>query len=319
MKRGLVRPFELAYRGVNSVRRSLYKTGLLRQQSLPRPVISIGNIAVGGAGKTPTVITVAGFLMKHGLRVAVLTRGYGSARKNIEEVVSSFDAARYGDEPVVIARALPGVPVIVGRRRFRAAEKFLQTADCDVFILDDGFQHLQLCRNVDVVLVRPHSDELRREGLSALQSADLTITRVRSREEVALAAIRPKDSFFGVLEPVELTRGDAVLPLTTLSSARVFAFSGLADNQQFFDMLRAAGAEVVGSEAFRDHHRYSSGEIERLKKAAESSGASLIVTTEKDAVKIADPSIATLRVQMRIIPEDAFLKELLELLGSRKP
>lgn len=318
MRRGLIRPFELAYRGINRLRRRLYETGVLRQQSLPRPVISIGNIVLGGSGKTPTVIAVAKGLMKQGLRVAVLTRGYGSAVRDLEEVVSSFDAARYGDEPVVIAKALPGVPVIVGRRRVRAARRFLESSGCDVFILDDGFQHLRLCRNVDVVLVRPGSDDLLREGPSALRSADMIITRVREREDIALADLRAADSFFGVLKPVDLTLDGSTLPLETLRSAQVFAFSGLADNQQFFDMLGAAGADVVSSEGFRDHHRYSPHEIEGLKKAAAAAGASLLVTTEKDAVKIADPAIATLRVEMKIIPEEAFFRKLIEQMGNTK-
>lgn len=316
MRRGLIRPFELAYRGINRVRRSLYETGVLRRQTLPRPVISIGNISVGGSGKTPTVIALARGLMKRGFRVAVLTRGYGSAVRNVGEVVSSVDAARYGDEPIVIAKALPGVPVIVGRRRFQAASRFLESSDCDVFILDDGFQHLQLSRNVDVVLVRPGSRDLLREGPSALKSADMTIARVRDKGEITSADLRPAESFFGLLEPVDLMLADTILPLEKLSSTRVFAFSGLADNQQFFDMLRSTGASIVGSEKFRDHHRYSFREVQRLKRAAEAAGVALMVTTEKDAVKIADTSIATLRVQMRVIPEEAFFTELLMRLES---
>lgn len=318
MRRGLIRPFEQAYRGINRLRRRLYEKGVLRQRSLPRPVISVGNLALGGSGKTPTVIAVARGLGKHGLRVAVLTRGYGAAVRDLEEVVSSLDAERYGDEPVLLARALPGVPVIVGRRRFRAARRFLETSDCDVFLLDDGFQHLQLCRNVDVVLVRPGAGDLLREGPAALRSADMIITRVRHRGEIAFADLRPAESFFGMLEPVDVTLAGATLPLETLRSARVFAFSGLADNQQFFDMLRTAGADVVGSEGFRDHHRYSSHEIESLRKTSQAAGATLLITTEKDAVKIVDPAIAALRVQMKLIPEEAFFRKLIEKMGKTK-
>lgn len=243
----LLKPFELLYRGVNRLRRALYRRGVLRPKRLHRPVISIGNLAAGGAGKTPAVIAVARFLREHGLRVAVLTRGYGRDDKSYSGPVTSMDAAKYGDEPVLIKRSA-NVDVIVGSNRYGNARDY----DCDVFLLDDGFQHLQLAHDLDIVIDVPA--RFAREGRSALRDAGIVIPR-RLRLQI----------------PEEL-RGK---PL--------FAFAGLADNAQFFAALREAGLDVIATRGFRDHHRYTAADLDALRRDAK--GATL-VTTEKDAVKL---------------------------------
>ena len=243
----LLKPLELVYRGINRLRRAAYRTGLLEGKRLNRPVISVGNIAAGGTGKTPAVIAVCRFLESRGLRVTVLTRGYGR-RTSEQGPVTSLDADKYGDEPVLIKRST-NAAVIVGTNRYDNARDI----DTDVFVLDDGFQHLQLSRNLDVVIEGP--TRFYREGRSALRDADIVIPR---RLQVRVPALQ----------------------------GPVFAFAGLADNQQFFDALR--GLNVIGTRGFRDHHRYTTSDLESLRRDAR--GATL-VTTEKDAVKIDDPSI----------------------------
>ena len=141
-----LKPIELAWRAVNRVRRALYRFRILLPARLPRPVISVGNLAAGGAGKTPAVIAIARHLMRKGFRVAVLTRGYGKASQE-GGVVDRLDPLQFGDEPVLIKMSIPDVHVIVGRNRYQKANQFLDTNDCDVFLLDDGFQHLQLGRD----------------------------------------------------------------------------------------------------------------------------------------------------------------------------
>ena len=267
----LLKPFELLWRAVNRLRRALYRRGILKSKRLPRPVISVGNLAAGGTGKTPAVITIARYLQKRGFRVAILTRGYGRA-SNVSGVVTSLDAATFGDEPVLLKSKLKDVDVIVGSKRYENAIRFLNSNDCDLFILDDGFQHLQLARDVDVVI--DATNGIMREGRSALADADFVIQR-----RLRLAV------------PEELI------------NRRVFAFAGLANDEQFFASLRANGLNVVGTSSFRDHHRYTAADVAAIKAAARAAEAGAIVTTEKDAVKIDDRDIIAIAAEMIIEPE----------------
>ena len=246
------------WRAVNRIRRALYRAGLLRAKRLHKPVISIGNIAAGGTGKTPAVIAVCRFLTDRGLRVAVLSRGYGRAGK-AGGAVTTIDADKYGDEPVLIKQKT-NADVFVGDNRYENA----RDQDPDVFVLDDGFQHLQLHRDFDLVIDAPA--KYYREGRSALADADAVIPR-RLRTIVP-AGLRGK---------------------------RVFAFAGLADNAQFFAALQAAGVEVAGTKSFPDHHRYTEGDLAELKR----NGLPL-VTTEKDQVKIAQAGVIAAGAEMEI-------------------
>lgn len=274
----LLKPAELLYRGINRLRRALYRRGVLKAKRLPAPVISIGNIGFGGSGKTPAAIAVARLLSERGLHVAVLTRGYGRGGKE-QGRMESLDAGRWGDEPVVIKKAIQNVDVIVGRNRHENAVKFISENSCDVFVLDDGFQHLQLARDLDIVIDWPAA--YRREGPSALADADIVIPR----------RVRPSG-----LDP--------------LRGKRVFAFAGLADNEQFFAMLRREGIGVAGSRGFPDHHRYTPADIDAIKAAGAAASADAIVTTEKDAVKIADPAIAAVGIDFEL--PDGVVQRILE-------
>ena len=266
----LLKPFELLWRGVNRLRRALYRRGILKSRRLPRPVISIGNLAAGGAGKTPAVIAIARALTERGLTVAVLTRGHGRAGDEAGEV-TSLDASRFGDEPVLIKSKLQNVHVIIGSRRYENAICFLSNNDCDLFILDDGFQHLQLTRDLDIVIDAGRG--VMREGRSALADAGPVIQR-------NLRLVVPHE----------------------LLTRRVFAFAGLADNDQFFTTLRENGFTLAATRGFRDHHRYTAADITAIRRAALDAGAEAIVTTEKDKVKIDDRGIIAIAAEMIIEP-----------------
>ena len=254
----LLKPLELLWRGVNRARRALYRAGALKAKRLPRPVISVGSIAAGGAGKTPATIAIVRFLMSHGYTVAVLTRGYGRAGAGGR--VETLDAARYGDEPVLI-RKVTGAEVIVGKNRYKNG----LTSNADAFVLDDGFQHLQLARDVDVVI--DAQARWYREGRSALRGADFVIPR---RLHIDCSRVQGR---------------------------RVFAFAALAGNEQFFEALRQC-AVVTGTRSFPDHHAYTPADIAALKNAT----TDLLVTTEKDAVKIDDRDIIPVAASFEIEP-----------------
>jgi tetraacyldisaccharide 4'-kinase len=241
------------------MRRALYRAGILKAKRLPVPVISVGGIAAGGSGKTPAVIAIARALSDRGLRVAVLTRGY--RRSGSGGVVTELDPNRFGDEPVLIKKTLPNVKVIVGGDRYDNAIR----NEADVFLLDDGFQHLQLHRDLDVVI--DHDSGFLREGRGVLRHADLVLPR----------------------------RLQTQIP-DGLRGKKVFAFAGLADNAQFFRLF-----DLAGSRGFPDHHRYTKSDIDTIKREA---SGNPIVTTEKDAVKIDDPEIIAISAEFVIDPAD---------------
>jgi tetraacyldisaccharide 4'-kinase len=265
----LLRAAEAVYMSVNGARRWLYRQGMLQGRRLPRPVVSIGNITAGGAGKTPAVIALANALTARGIRPAVLTRGYGRPSDEAG-VVRAADPDRYGDEPVLIKMNTNNVDVIVGKKRYENATEYLRENSCDIFILDDGFQHLQLHRDLDIVIDAPGS--FHRERRSALRHAGIVISRRLTIRIPKEAAGRP-----------------------------LFAFAGLASPQQFFDSLRASPlVDLRGTLSFPDHHRYTPADLERVRQAAQRAGAEVIVTTEKDAVKTGSGDIIAIPAEFTL-------------------
>lgn len=307
--RSLLSPLELAYRAVNRVRRALYRRGLLRPRSLPRPVVSIGNIALGGSGKTPTTIAIAEHLQRSGYRVAVLTRGHGRAGADAWAIVDARDARRFGDEPVLLAARLPECPIIVGRDRHRSGTAFLEQSDCDVFILDDGFQHLQLHRDLDIVIDDPTA-RWNREDRGALTDADILLVRASSVDAAPTSA---DPRFRAVLVPSGYRRGGERHPVSDLRGRSCIAMTALARNERFFEMLSAEGLIVVKTHGFPDHHDYSALDLAAIEKSRKETGAELILVTEKDAAKLpAEFDCAILEVEMKIVPEDPFYSLLSE-------
>jgi tetraacyldisaccharide 4'-kinase len=264
----LVKPAEVLLRGINRARRALYRRGILKAKRLPKPVISVGNVIFGGAGKTPATIAIANFLIGRGYRVCVLTRGYG--REGAGGLVTRLDAAEFGDEPVLIKKHAPNADVIVGSNRYENGA----SVTCDVYLLDDGFQHLQLHRDVDVVIDVP-TPRLRREGPAAMRDADVILRR-----------------------DLRLRIPDAV------RGRRLLAFSGLADNGQFFASLRAGGLDVVATRGFADHHPYTAADLDALRAAAAAARAEVLVTTEKDAIKLPGDAIIPIPAELAIDPRD---------------
>jgi tetraacyldisaccharide 4'-kinase len=249
------------------------------------PVVSIGNLSLGGTGKTPLVICLARLLEREGFHADVLSRGYGRSGHTVERVDGAGSVQQYGDEPLLIARST-GVPVYVGPSRYEAgllAES--EQGGQGVHLLDDGFQHRQLGRNLDIVLV--HRSDLRerllpagrlREPLSSLLRADVIVLRQEDAElESSFRAYVGVGCYFWRV------RRRLTLPSPV---KRAVAFCGIARPDEFFQALAGAGAEVVERIRFRDHHRYSRADIERLAERGRRLGCDAFVMTAKDEVKL---------------------------------
>jgi tetraacyldisaccharide 4'-kinase len=260
-------------------------------------VVSVGNLSIGGSGKTPVVASIARLLRARGERPVILTRGYG--RRDISEgvlVVSDGDrvlepVTRSGDEPQMLARTLPGVPVLVSADRYIAGMFAEQQFAATVSILDDGFQHVRLARDVDLLLMSPDDlgDQVLpagrlREPLCAARAADAVLVP-GTEDDVALvaAALRQRHAFriathYG---PIRHSGGRVLSD----PPGRVVAFAGIARPHRFFDALRSLGYEVARELTFGDHHWYTPRDLETIRAAARDVHAEPIVTTEKDAVR----------------------------------
>ena len=311
---GLATPLISALQGVNHIRRNLYRRGILRSRRLPRPVISIGNLSMGGSGKTPATIMLSRMLAGVGVLPAILSRGYRRRSSQPWEVVRGDDVRRFGDEPVMLARALPGVPVIVGADRFAAGSAFLERDDCDAFLLDDGFQHIQLERDCNIV-ISGTGTTWNREGEGAMVDAHLLL-----RREHAIVPDEYSGPVFDVtLSAVHYRVGGMREPVSALEGRRVLVFSGLANNVQFQRSVASHGAVIVDAVGFPDHHVYSDDELQELRSRASGENAAL-VTTEKDWVKIRRDDIGVLEVEMTVDRPAELLEEILRRagLGSEK-
>jgi len=289
MKASLLAPLGAIYGAALRAKNNRYDRRT--PQRLTWPVVSVGNLSVGGAGKTPLVIFLAALLAREGFSVDVLSRGYGRSGRGIERVDAAGDPRRFGDEPVMIARAAK-TPVFVGASRYQAgllAERQLAMAPRRVHLLDDGFQHRQLQRVADIVAV--HRDDLEgrllpagrlREPLGSLRRADVIVLREEDSdlEDQLAPYLKPGASIWRVRR--RLTFADNAI----LSPQPAVAFCAIARPKEFFRMLQAAGITVAAAKAFRDHHRYRRNDMETLRKLARHCGAAIFITTEKDAVKL---------------------------------
>lgn len=272
-----MKPFSAIFGAAVGLRNNLYDRNLLKVRRLRRPVVSIGNLSVGGTGKTPFVIMLGALLKARGIEVDVLSRGYGRDSFAISVVDPAGPPEQFGDEPLLIARKLDA-PVVVGADRYHAGllaeEKFLQGR---LHLLDDGFQHRRLHRDFDIVLVADEdlSESLLpsgrlREPFSSLRRADAIV--LASSSNLPLPAksvwrVRRHMHFLGLKK-------------------RLIAFCGIARPEQFFAGLKKLGMELPETISFPDHHRYTQADVERLLRAKNSSGAEGFISTEKDAINL---------------------------------
>jgi tetraacyldisaccharide 4'-kinase len=302
-------PVAWAYRGGLIVRESAYARGWLARERLPCPVVSVGNLTVGGTGKTPAVEMVARWLVDEGRRVAIVSRGYGRRPAAPVELVSDggaprVSAERAGDEPLLLARRLPGVAVVVGADRLAAGRWTLAHLRPDVVLLDDGFQQRRLLKDVEIVCLDARAPwgpgglfprGTLREPPSALARAHLlVVTRADARrnltglvEEIRhYAGPTPCLATDYAVDGLEDLGSGAPRATEALRGRNVLAFAGIAAPERLAETLVAHGAIVRDVVAFPDHHAYGARDLEALARRARAVGASLLVTTEKDAVRL---------------------------------
>jgi tetraacyldisaccharide 4'-kinase len=310
-------PLSALYGAGIDIRNRLYDRGTFRARRLKAPVVSIGSISAGGAGKTPFVILLGDLLKQRGLAFNVLSRGYGRRTKGVALVDPEGSPQEFGDEPLLIARKL-SVPVIGGENRYQAGRFAEEKFGLQAHLLDDGFQHRRLARDFDIVLVtqRDFHDTLLpvgrlREPLSSLGRASAVVLMDGASSDGI--AIRKGQYVWRVSRRI-------VAPET---QDACFAFCGIARPDNFFNELGKTGVRVAGTRAFPDHHAYTARDVESLFKLGQESGATAFITTEKDAVNLGDNidrlrplHVATVRMQFEHSPDAVAAATVVEALRS---
>jgi tetraacyldisaccharide 4'-kinase len=319
-------------------RRAARRPGLRRR--LEAPVVSVGNLALGGRGKSPTVAHLARLLLERGERPAVLSRGYARAHRpegpvvvrTADAVVAGVETA--GDEPLMLARQLPGAVLVVHEDRYLAGRLAESRLGATVHLLDDGFQHHRVARDVDLLLVtaedvtsgRVVPAGRLREPVSAAAAADAWIAAGGEVSEIErVAAGLGVTRVFRLRREVRVPRmvDPAGSPPRQPRSAPVLACAGIAGPERFFDDLAGAGWNVVERVVFPDHHRYTARDLAAVSERARAAGAVLVLTTEKDLVRM-DPThvgslpLAWVPLEVEVEPAGDFLAFLLGRLAAAR-
>ena len=338
----------VAYRAALAIRDRAYRWGLLQTGRLPCRVVSVGNLTLGGSGKTPTVEAVVRSIQEMGREAAaipaVVSRGYGRTTRGVRVVADRngvrVDARTAGDEPLLLAERLPGVPVVVGENRYEAGRVAVERCGATVLVLDDAFQHRTLAKDLEIVVVQGRAPwgnarvfprGMLREPLSALARADaVVVTNPTSAQtlETVTATVRRFNATAVVLaghyqlqDAVE-TRSGRRVPLSELAGRRLMAFAGLGSPEGFADTLDAAGIRRVGFVEFPDHHWFTPRDLGELARDARASSAQGLVTTEKDWVRVRDlppPALPLWVLPVRLVFDaglDAWQRVLAAVVGS---
>jgi tetraacyldisaccharide 4'-kinase len=298
----------VGYRAALALREAAYRLRILRTGRLPVAVVSVGNVTLGGSGKTPLAELAARTLRELGAQPAVVSRGYGRATRGVHVVADReriwLDARAAGDEPRMMAERLPGVPVVVGENRLAAARVAVEQCGATVVVLDDGLQHRTLAKDLEIVAVNGRAPwgngrlfprGMLREPLSALARADLVVvtnpTGPADVEAIAAAVRRHSErapvltASYEVVEANGLDSGRRLTP-RELAGRRLLAFAGLGTPQGFADTLAATGIRGAGLIEFPDHHWFAPDDLASLARQSVAVGAEGLITTEKDAARL---------------------------------
>ena len=310
------------------IRNYLYSSGVLKIDEVSIPVVAIGNITVGGTGKTPVVERLAHRLKESGFNPGIITRGYKRARKGTFCIDRNNDkAVDVGDEALMLARKTK-TPVIVGTRRALAIIEAMRKCNIDLALLDDGFQVKNIRKDVEVVVVKGGETDMAhnlfpygpyREPVSRLRDADAILINNGCLGSEMAGLIEGIPTFRMEYRPLHLynMKHNLITHYKVLNEKKVLAFSGLGDNRSFFELLRSLGAHVVREISFQDHHSYRSKDIEEISSFKD---VNLIITTEKDAVKISGMTIPDnlfyLSIEVNIEREQELIEVILRKLNT---
>lgn len=333
----LLFPFSILFALVVELRRAFF-TLVLTPKRLQAFVISVGNLTSGGTGKTPFVLALVAELQKHNKKIAVVCRSYRAQAQAPQRVdLSKNEASYYGDEASLIAQKLPDVPVYVGSSKLHTCLEVEKEISPDVIIIDDGFQHIKLYRDVDIVLIDvteprwhylPLPSGYGRDALWQLDRAKIIVLTKEnlaeeSQKNFARSLVSAHSNVVGMNYSIDgfrhIDSGQEILP-TILENKKVLLVSGIGRPMTFENLMRSiSGLEVLGHIIFRDHHPYSNVDIERIKKEKIMLGAEYVITTEKDAVKISALKSDVDFIEMKLKPSVQGLdRAVLEILNSNK-
>lgn len=334
------------YQFIISFRNWLYDRKILQEVMLPCPVISVGNITVGGTGKTPCVMMLARMLKESGFKPAILSRGYRGKSDQPVNIISdgtkiSVDSMTAGDEPVLMARELEGIPVITGVKRIITGKAAIHQFGVDVLICDDALQHRQIFRDINLVLLDSQTSKGNdyllprgrlREPITGLNRASaFVLTRSDEVQQTntklsGLALSKNIPVFESIHKPKNLVKGDYSLqmPISELKGKKIYAFCGIAKPDSFKRTLLTAGVKILSFDAFDDHHGYNKNELAKIKQKFIDSRADFLISTQKDGMRLQEfpeflNMIYMLRIEMEIVPSgESFKKFILDGLAAAR-
>jgi tetraacyldisaccharide 4'-kinase len=337
----LGRPFSPLYSLLMQARSRMYVNGLLKTENMGVPVVSVGNLTMGGTGKTPVVRYIARLLFENNYRPAIISRGYGGLANRKVNVVSDgntvlLDARQAGDEPRLLAESLPGIPVITGKVRSFPCRFAIERLGSDILILDDGFQHLSVVRDLDLVLFnastlagnhRVFPGGQLREPFSALArahaflltgSTDAVRPKTESFSRFLQDHFPDRPVFLSSYTPSEFREKNRPSPISSDSlPSPLYGFCGIAEPFRFRETLTGYGLHLNGFTALKDHQLYSSELLEKIAVSARAAGAKGLITTEKDMVKLHTHSspLPLFSLSMAVQMQESFTDFLLQRLA----
>ena len=302
----LLYPLSFLYGLITILRNYLYDTNILNINKLPCKVISIGNITTGGSGKTPTVEFLALYLQSIGKNVGIVSRGYGRTSKHVKLATNGFDKPnsweQYGDEAFLLSQNLNSIPIVVGESKYEAGLKITSEFNLDVIIIDDGFQHRSLHRDLDIVLINSKDTQKThkllpvghlRERINGLKRANIIIyTKTNLHNNLGYLNNLLKnvnvEKINSVLEAKSMLIGKnkQEIDKADIKSKNIYLLSAIGDNIGFEKTVEKIGANIVGHSKFIDHYKFKISDLQKAQKNAKKVGANYIITTEKDLVKI---------------------------------